>query len=348
MLKSAEIRRLAAQRLRELFPTAKDWEAVPDVQIGSQKADLLVKFTMGTHPHTLVLEVNSMGQPRQIREAVTRLGEIRRELPAAYPVATATYISPQSAAILRRNNFGFLDLSGNCYLALENVLIEKEGKPNVRPSRRPLRSLFAPRATRVDRVLLAEPQRVWRLEELARTSGVSIGHAHNVVKRLGELSWVDRDEHQRIRLSKPAELLEAWSDSYTYTLNEVTTFFTPERVTRRLMAEIARVVEAEGRRYAFTMHSGAALVAANVRVPAIHCYVDGDPPAIGAALGLRSAEREGAVHLLSPYDDGVFHGLLEKGGFKVVSLPQLYVDLLHYERRGREQAEHLRRETMGY
>jgi hypothetical protein len=31
-----------------------------------------------------------------------------------------------------------------------------------------------------------------------------------------------------------------------------------------------------------------------------------------------------------------------------VCLPQLYADLVHYERRGREQAEHLRREAMGY
>jgi hypothetical protein len=40
--------------------------------------------------------------------------------------------------------------------------------------------------------------------------------------------------------------------------------------------------------------------------------------------------------------------MLEKGGVKVVSLPQLYVDLMHYEQRGPEQAEHLRREAMGY
>ena len=59
------------------------------------------------------------------------------------------YIGPQSARILKDNNLGFLDLSGNCYLAFEHVLIEKEGKRNVRPSTRPLRSLFAPRATRV-------------------------------------------------------------------------------------------------------------------------------------------------------------------------------------------------------
>jgi hypothetical protein len=52
--------------------------------------------------------------------------------------------------------------------------------------------------------------------------------------------------------------------------------------------------------------------------------------------------------VLAPYDPGVFHGLLEKGGLKVVSLPQLYADLVHFERRGREQAEQLRRDAMGY
>ena len=49
-----------------------------------------------------------------------------------------------------------------------------------------------------------------------------------------------------------------------------------------------------------------------------------------------------------PYDLGVFYGAFEKGGLKVVCLPQLYADFVNYERRGREQAEHLRREAMGY
>src|SRR2546425_6342380 len=159
MLKSAEIRRQAGQRLRDLFPQAKGWEESADVPIGGQTADLMVKFRLGEQERVLVLEVCSLGQPRQIRAAVTRLTEVRREMPTAYPLATAVYIGPQSARILKSNNLGYLDLSGNCYLALENVLVEKEGKRNVRPSTRPLRSLFAPRATRVVRGLLAEPGR---------------------------------------------------------------------------------------------------------------------------------------------------------------------------------------------
>ncbi|MGH7390946.1 MAG: hypothetical protein ACREM3_16035 [Candidatus Rokuibacteriota bacterium] len=349
MLKSEEIRRQAGQRLRELFARAKAWDESAEVRIGNQKADL-VKFRLGEQEHALVLEVCSLGQPRQIRAAVTRLGEIRREMPSAYPLAVAVYIGPQSARILKNNNLGYLDLSGNCHIALENVFIEKEGKRNVRPSTRPLRSLFAPRATRVVRVLLTEPARVFKLEELARAAAVSLGHAHNVVKRLEELAWVERDDRQRIRLTKPADLLENWGESYTYRDNEILSYFAPERVSRKFMTDVARAAEAAGRRYALTLHAGASLVvAAHLRVPAVHCYLEGDPLPVATALGLRPAtEAEGSLHWLAPYDPGVFHGALEKGGLKVTCLPQLYVDLLHYERKGAEQAEHLRREAMGF
>jgi hypothetical protein len=349
MHKSAEIRRQVAQRLREIFPRAKGWEEVADTRIGNQTADLLVKFRLGELEQTMVVDVVSLGQPRQIRAAVTKLSDIRRSLPTAYPVAASVYIGPQSARILRENSLGYVDLSGNCYLAFEHVLIEKEGKRNVRPSTRPLRSLFAPRATRVVRVLLAEPGRPWRLEELAKASAVSLGHSHNVVKRLEDLRWLERDDAQRFHLGKPADLLEAWCESYSYRTNEAASYFVPERVTRRLMADLARVATTEGRRYAFTLSAGLSLVAPHTRLGAIHCYLEGDPAPIASALGLHSAgEAEGAVHLLAPYDPGVFHGLVDKAGLKVVCLPQLYADLVGSERRGAEQAEHLRREAMGY
>ncbi len=348
MAKTDDLRRLAAQKLRELFSNASGWEELPDHRAGAQVIDLLVRFKMATGQHCLAVGITSLGQPRQIREAITRLGEIRRELPDGYPVAVSPYISPQSASLLKRSGLGYMDLSGNCYLAFENVLIEKEGKPNLRPSTRPLKSLFAPRATRVVRVLLVDPQHAWRLEELAKAAEVSLGHAHNVVKRLEELSWLERGDHQRIQLTRAGDLLDAWVESYSYEVNPSETYFSPERVTRKLVGDVARAAHAEGRRYAFTLHAGAALVAPNVRFPAIHCYVEGSPEPIARALGLRPGEGEGNVNLLTPYDPGVFYAPMAKSGLPVVCLPQLYADLYHYERRGREQAAHLRREAMGY
>jgi len=172
------------------------------------------------------------------------------------------------------------------------------------------------------RALLSEPARSWRLEELARAALVSLGHGHNVIKRLEELAWAERDDHQRLRLTKPADLLEAWAESYTYRENEIHSYFAAERISRKFMGEVARAADAAGRRYAFTLNAGASLVASHLRLPNVHCYLEGDPDEVASQLGARAAtEAEGTLHLLTPYDSGVFSGVLEKGGLKVTSLP---------------------------
>jgi hypothetical protein len=348
MVRTNEIKKEAAHRLRNLFPDVPDWQELIDARVGEQTVDLLIHFRMGAETKTLICEARAVGQPRYIRDMLTRLRGFRERLPGAYPVAVAPYISPQSAALVRQNGCGYVDLSGNCYLAFDNVLIEKEGKPNPRPTTRPLKALFAPRATRVVRALLVERDRSWRLEELGRAASVSLGHAHNVVKRLEELEWVERSAAGRFRLQKPGDLLDAWREEYRYRANALAAFVAPGGDKRRIMEGLARQAGAMGAPYAFTLHAGASLVGPQVRVPTIHCYVAGDAEALARAQGLQPTEGEGSVYLMTPYDQGVFYAPLTKGGLRVVCLPQLYVDLYHHERRGREQADKLRRDAMGF
>jgi Transcriptional regulator, AbiEi antitoxin, Type IV TA system len=348
MVRPNEIKKDAAYRLRALFPNAADWQELIDSRVGEQTVDLLVHFRMGSEAKTLICETRPVGQPRYIREMLTRLRGLRERLPGGYPVTVAPYISPQSAALVRQNGCGYIDLSGNCYLAFDNVLIEKEGKPNRRPARRPLKTLFAPRATRVVRALLVERDRSWRLEELGRAAEVSLGHAHNVVKRLEELEWVERSPAGRFRVQKPGDLLDAWREEYRYRANPLAAFVAPTGDKRRIMEGLARQAGAQGATYAFTLHAGASLVGPQVRVATVHCYVAGDAEALARAVGLQPVEGEGSVYLIAPYDQGVFYAPLTKGGLRVVCLPQLYVDLYHHERRGREQADKLRRDAMGF
>jgi hypothetical protein len=348
MVRINEIKKQTAQRLRALFPQVPEWQELLDYRLGEQTVDLLVRFRMGQETKSLICEVRALGQPRHVRDAITHLRGAAAGLPGAYPVLAAPYLSPQSAAIARQNGCGYLDLSGNVYLAFDTVLIEKEGKPNLRPARRPLKTLFAPRATRVVRALLVHRERAWRLEELARAGGVSLGHVHNVVKRLEDLEWVERGEQGRFRLQRPADLLDAWRDNYTYRQNGLAAYVAPIADRRRLMDGLARQAAALGLSYAFTLHAGASLVGPQVRVPTVHCYVAGEVEPLVRALGLQAVEGEGTVYLLTPYDPGVLYAPLSKGGLAVVSLPQLYVDLYHHERRGREQADKLRREAMGF
>src|SRR5438034_11168459 len=104
MLKSAEIQRQVAQRLRELLPKAKAWEERTDVKIAGHAAGLVVRFRLVDQEHTVVVEVSSLGQPRQIRGAVTMVPEIRREPPLAYPGADVFHIGPLIAQLRWRHN----------------------------------------------------------------------------------------------------------------------------------------------------------------------------------------------------------------------------------------------------
>jgi hypothetical protein len=348
MARNNEIKKEAAERLRGLFPQVQEWQESIDASVGDQTVDLLVQFRIGGESKTLICETRSLGEPRYLREAITRLREARQHLPGAYPVVAAPYISTQSATLVRRNGCGYVDLSGNCYLAFDNVLIQKEGRPNPHRGQRPLKALFPPRATRIVRALLAERDRAWRLDELGRAVGVSLGHAHNVVKRLEELDWVGRGPDGLYRLVRPGDLLDAWREAYTYRVNGLAPFVAPARDGRRVMELIARHATELGMTYAFTLHAGASLIAPHVRVSTVHCYVTGEAEVLGRVLGLQLVDGEGSVYLMTPYDPGVFYAPVTKGGFRVVSLPQLYVDLYHHERRGREQAEKLRRDAMGF
>src|SRR5262245_52778360 len=122
MANSQGLRRLAVQQLRTLFAKATAWDEQQDVRAGTQRVDIVLRFKMGADEKTIAIDIAAQGQLRQIREVMARLESVRRELPVAYPVAVADYVSPQSAALLRSGGFGYLDVAGNCHLSFDNVL----------------------------------------------------------------------------------------------------------------------------------------------------------------------------------------------------------------------------------
>jgi len=85
-----------------------------------------------------------------------------------------------------------------------------------------------------------------------------------------------------------------------------------------------------------------------VRFTDVHFYSEGDPNRLVEGLDLRPVEAGGTIHILEPYDAGVFYNRQERSGLSVVCNTQLYLDLANYPARGHEQAEFLRQEKMPY
>ena len=60
MVKTGDIRRQVAQRLRELFPKAKGWEELADLRAAGKPVDVAVQFRLGDAERVVVVEVSSL------------------------------------------------------------------------------------------------------------------------------------------------------------------------------------------------------------------------------------------------------------------------------------------------
>jgi Transcriptional regulator, AbiEi antitoxin, Type IV TA system len=301
--------------------------------------DFLVKLTFPGGKQHLLVEVKSSGQPRIARQAINQLLRYLEKYPASYGVFVAPYISPQAADICVQDGIGYMDLAGNCYLCFGQVYIRQEGKPNSFATKRDLRSLYSPKATRVLRVLLTNGQKAWKLQELAKEAGVSLGQASNVKKLLSDREWIRTDPDGFI-LDKPEALLEEWAENYTYRKNQVRDFYSLKSLTD-IEADLANICRAKGVNYALTGFSGAARFAPTVRYQRVTAYVEDMTEDLISLVNLKEVSSGANVSLLTPYDAGVFYGAREFEDIRIASPIQIYLDLLGVRGRGEEAASAL-------
>jgi hypothetical protein len=238
---------------------------------------------------------------------------------------------------------GFADLAGNCHLAFGRVYIEKSAAENPFRKRRVQRSLFAAKSERVLRLLLAEPNRMWRVAQLAEKAQVSLGQVSNLRRRLLDQEWAVV-EKGGLRLSRPRELLEAWRQAHRLDPERSDSAYTLlhgealDKALRALLAEAG-----DGRHALLASYSAARWLAPFARVAGVYLYVDeqgGD--AVHEYLKLEAAAKGANVSLMRPKDEGVFLDRIEAGqGMWCTSPIQTYLDLAVSGERGAEAAEHL-------
>jgi len=212
-----------------------------------------------------------------------------------------------------------------------------------------VRNIFSPMASRVVRILLVNPKRVWSVLGLSKEAQTGYGHTHRVVETLLRMGLCRKTEANRVVVTNAGELLTRWASYYDFgLLNKVNAYYSLDEDFDGFVRKLSAVGGC-GLRYTLTLQAGAALVAPYVRPANIHLYVE--PETLDEwqkLLSLRLTELGGNVFLVEPYDQGVFYKVQRLKGVCVVSNIQLYVDLYNYPARGREAAEHLRKQVIGF
>lgn len=306
---------------------------------GFKKPDLAARVTTPEGEKMIVAEVKSNGQPRYAREAANQLTLYTQKSSDSYGVFIAPYISPVSGWICRQAGIGYADLAGNCFISFERVFISIEGKPNPFPQARDLRTIFSPAASRVIRALLVDPYIAWKIENLSRKAGVSIGLVAKVKKILLDREWAT-EKDVGFALTKPKDAIQEWASQYNYRRNRVKEFYSLKDEPT-IEQELRDYCSGENIQLALTLFSGASRVAPYTKFKGVFAYVGTGTEDIENALGLRTVTTGPNVILLEPYDKGVFYNSTYYNQMPVVSPIQLYLDLKGYKGRGEDAAQFL-------
>lgn len=305
--------------------------------------DLIVKAKTDRNVYTLVIEIKSSGEPRNIAQVAGYINAMKNSI-SGYPVLVVPFISMRGRKMCKDLGLGFVDLSGNAYLKFDSVLIELWGKESKSKETRLLKSLFTEKSTWVIRKMYSKRDHKWKIEELAREANVSLGQAYKVINKLEAEGFVDK-KRGAITLLKSKELLDDWVKVYKFEKQSATGYYCPDKEQEDIFKALRKL---SSKQYALTLGVGASLVAPFVRSTDVYMYIRGKADELIKTLKLKPVEFGGNLYLILPSDEGVLYDTQRIKGLTLVSNLQLYLDLYNYPMRGREQAEHLRNEKMGF
>ena len=269
--------------------------------------DFVMEVFGQTGTRVLLVNTRASGEPRLAREAVNHLLVQKNNWSHAFPVFTAPYISLQAAEICQNHQVGYMDLAGNCKIAIDGLFLHTRGRPNPYTNKRRLKSLNRPKAARILRVLLCHPRRHWKARDLAAEAGVSLGLVSNVKQILKDREWID-NRRQQIILARPRKILEHMASADSS--REPVSFFYASADFLQAENAIAAACRKKGLQLAFTGLSAAVHMASGINYyRQIQARVYGGAELAADELGFeKTGAKDANVAVVHSADPGVFYG----------------------------------------
>ena len=293
------------------------------------------------HSFDLLVEAKRRLSPQVAVELLPRL---RANAAGAVPTLACPFISPRVAAMCRESNVSYFDADGNAYIRGPHFLLHVAGRPRQHfQEPEGTADIYAPKSSRIVRMLLSAPQRPWGVLELAKKAAISNGLASRVKDALLKEAFIE-EAREGIRVRKPRELLEAWQARYEPAGPMYSYYLmgTPHEVERR----VTDWCERRNVPHALALFSAAARVAPMVRYNRATVYLDvGEQPfdqkEFEKELNAKAVDSGANLGIVPVNDPAVFFGALEVDSMRVLSPLQLYLDLSRQAGRGTEAAEEI-------
>ena len=345
-MRQAEVQSLFLQRFGKLFPQFRfrNLRHFPHHSHTPYSFALRVAVGQAEQELDLLCVALTEGYPQEVQRFAERIAEVKMRPSAvdAVPVLLAEYFPKDARALCRQERIGYFDLAGNVGLDASRVYVLIDRRTDKREQKEQTRSPFAGKSERVARRMLLEAERRWKMRELAREAGVSLGLASMATSALAERGFVAKGR-EGVSLFDPAGLLDAWTSSYDFRRNPFI-IYRSEEDAGTLEARLVAGEDAPDGRYALTLWSGAHHLLPFEEPPTrLALYWTGEPESLARSLALRRDTGQTGVFVFQPYDEGFMWGATEtQEGLHVVHPLQLYLDLASGDEQELQLAQRVR------
>ena len=285
---------------------------------------------------------------RQIRRRANEFKHTWEAYGEVIPLIVVPFMGDIGRERCSEYDVAWLDLSGNARIVAPGLRIRIEGKPNryKRPGRPS--TAFAPRSSRVARWLLMHPGEPHTQRQLARATGMDEGYTSRVVGKLLEEELIVRDDAGAVRPTDSSLLLDAWREVYDFEKHRVLRGHVAARSGGALLKHLVSDLNQGSVLYAATGLAAGWCLGRYAGFRTVSVYLAEEPsPDLIAALSFRELARGSNTWLVTPNDDGVFHGATTSSdGIVCVHPVQAYLDLHAHPERARDVARELRSEYL--
>jgi DNA-binding transcriptional regulator YhcF (GntR family) len=313
-----------------------------------RRIDAVLRFAGNRAP--IAVEFKQRANPATAWQLV----QFRRTRPDMRLLLVAGETTAEARTILEDHGIAVIDGLGNAHIELPGLLFHLEGR------RRPQRPAGAISPTRlkgkagvVAQALLLHPERAWHVQDLAKAAQVSRALAHRVLARLereGIVAAEGTGPNRVRRVTNRTAVLDLWAEEYVERPVRTPAHLlaqTPQELINKLGANLSR----RGIDYALTGAAAASLVAPFITsLPVVDVWVEAAaaPEVLYDGAQADPVTTGQNVVFLQAKDNTPLAFREEAKGLWLVNRFRLYGDLRTDPRRGREQADHLRREVIGF
>lgn len=340
-----EIETMIIKKLQKILEDIPILSDVKVIDAASNEIDIeaYAKIDRRKNIHILC-EVKNKAEPLNVRKAVDQLinymHSIKENQPDFYGMIAAPYISETSGKICEETGMGYIDLIGNCLIKYQSIYVRTRVNSNKYKERRGEKAVYERTSTVssiILRNLLLQPEKRWRIRELAETSAASTGQVSKVKNYLEEREYIKID-NKGFFIDKPKEMLTDWAKVYNQKKDNIYEYYSLDSIPT-IEQKLIDMRNEKKINSVLTGFAGGVRYIPVVRYNKIHVYIQyQDLQEAVKFLGIKNVASGANISLIIPYDSCVLVDTRNIKNSIVASPVQVSLDLLGMKGRGEEAA----------